>query len=331
MTFFWMMEKTISIWFSQEACTGVWIMIAFGCAVRSRSIAAWPRWSEPLSTMTNTRGAFLYSGRAMTWLTRSMNGAIPVVFGVEANTCRCARPARPAARASRGARIRVRRARACRARPGWWEAGGRGPGWRLGVKGQEPVARAQRLALVRPPVQVQNHRGLGLEVRGAGVDPGPVLPGLDRVLGQDPQHRRHRDLDLTVPVGDLGGQFRAGPAGQRHPGSGSSWQASATTAARVRADPPGPPGPGQITQPVQAVLRDRPRHLRTVSWLMPRSAAIRALARPGPRPARSAPAAGPARGSGPRTRFFSVLRSAAVTVTSTAGSGMKGSRTEHTG
>ena len=31
-TFFWMTEKKISIWFSQDACTGVWIMIAFGCA-----------------------------------------------------------------------------------------------------------------------------------------------------------------------------------------------------------------------------------------------------------------------------------------------------------
>src|SRR5215472_3794757 len=80
-TFFWMTEKKISIWFSQEACRGVWIMIAFGCAWASRVTAAWPRWSEPLSTMTNTRGAFLYSGRVMTWPARSMNGAIPVVTG----------------------------------------------------------------------------------------------------------------------------------------------------------------------------------------------------------------------------------------------------------
>ena len=86
-TFFWMTEKKISIWFSQDACTGVWIMIAFGWALASRLTAAWPRWSEPLSTMTKTRGAFLYSGRAMTWPARSMNGLIPVVTGVEANTC----------------------------------------------------------------------------------------------------------------------------------------------------------------------------------------------------------------------------------------------------
>ena len=42
-TFFWMTEKKISIWFSHEAWTGVWIMIAFGCALASRSMAAWPR------------------------------------------------------------------------------------------------------------------------------------------------------------------------------------------------------------------------------------------------------------------------------------------------
>jgi len=57
MTFFCTMEKMISAWLSQGACTGVWIMIAFGWALRSRSMAAWPRWSEPLSMMTNTRGA----------------------------------------------------------------------------------------------------------------------------------------------------------------------------------------------------------------------------------------------------------------------------------
>ena len=30
-------------WLSQEACTGVWIMIALGNASRSRPAAAWPR------------------------------------------------------------------------------------------------------------------------------------------------------------------------------------------------------------------------------------------------------------------------------------------------
>ena len=42
---------------SQDACSGVWIMMAFGQALASRLMAALPRWSEPLSTITNTRGA----------------------------------------------------------------------------------------------------------------------------------------------------------------------------------------------------------------------------------------------------------------------------------
>jgi hypothetical protein len=86
MTFFWVMEKKISAWFSQDAWTGVWIMIAFGQASRSRLMAAWPRWWEPLSAMTDTRGASLYSGRGMTWLIRSMNGVMPVVTEMAAST-----------------------------------------------------------------------------------------------------------------------------------------------------------------------------------------------------------------------------------------------------
>ena len=42
MTFFWMTEKTIP-WLSQDACTGVWIMIALACALRRRLMAPWPR------------------------------------------------------------------------------------------------------------------------------------------------------------------------------------------------------------------------------------------------------------------------------------------------
>src|ERR1035437_5035744 len=82
-TFFWMTEKKISIWFSQEAWMGVWIMMAFGQAAARRRMAGWARWSEPLPAMTNTRGAFVYSGRAMTRAASFMNGRMPVVTGVE--------------------------------------------------------------------------------------------------------------------------------------------------------------------------------------------------------------------------------------------------------
>ena len=47
-----MTEKKTSTWFSHEAWTGVWIMIALGCASRSRPAAFLPRWSDPLSATT---------------------------------------------------------------------------------------------------------------------------------------------------------------------------------------------------------------------------------------------------------------------------------------
>src|ERR1035441_1921805 len=73
-TFFWMTEKKISIWFSQEAWMGVWTMMACGQEAPRRRRAAWQRWSEPLPAMTNTRGALVYSGRALTRAARVMDG-----------------------------------------------------------------------------------------------------------------------------------------------------------------------------------------------------------------------------------------------------------------
>src|SRR5262249_32121706 len=54
-TFFWMIEKKISAWLSQDAWTGVWIKTVFGYLRVRRSAAALPRWSDPLSTTKNTR------------------------------------------------------------------------------------------------------------------------------------------------------------------------------------------------------------------------------------------------------------------------------------
>jgi hypothetical protein len=77
---------------------------------------------------------------------------------------------------------------------------------RLGVKGQDPVIRAERLVPVKPLVQVEDDLRFSLEVRVAGVDPGLVLPRLDRVLSQDPQHRRRGDRGAgQFPGGQLGG------------------------------------------------------------------------------------------------------------------------------
>ena len=145
--------------------------------------------------------------------------------------------------------------------PGGLAAPGRGGGVAaaagldrgLGVHGQDAVAGPQPPALVKPLVQVQDHGRLRGEVRGARGDPRLVLPGLDRVLGQDPQHRGHRQLTARPGLGDLGQQFRPGPARQRHPGRGGQLAGQRDHRGTGQlADPPRPPAAGQVSQPGQA-------------------------------------------------------------------------------
>jgi hypothetical protein len=110
------------------------------------------------------------------------------------------------------------------------------------------------------------------------------------------------------------------------PVAAGSWQASATTAARSAAlIRRGRPDRGRSFSPSRRRAANRPRHLRAVSTLMPRPAAMRALARP-----RAAASTICARSRSrqqvlaPRTRIFRVLRSTAVSVTGTAaGSGIR--------
>ena len=68
-------------WLSHEACTGRWIMRAFGNASDRRAAAVQPRCEEPLSTIQNTRRAVAYGLLVMTFSTSSVNGAMPVVCG----------------------------------------------------------------------------------------------------------------------------------------------------------------------------------------------------------------------------------------------------------
>ncbi len=78
----------------------------------------------------------------------------------------------------------------------------------------------------------------------------------------------------------------AASSGPLHRDSGTpvaagSWQARATTAARSAAViRRGRPDRGKSFRPSRPRAANRPRHLRTVSTAMCRSAAIRALARP---------------------------------------------------
>ena len=50
-------RKAVVLMFFPFAFTGVCTLIALGYWGVSRSIAAWPRWEEPLSTIQNTRSA----------------------------------------------------------------------------------------------------------------------------------------------------------------------------------------------------------------------------------------------------------------------------------
>jgi hypothetical protein len=66
-------------WFGHEACTGRCTRTAFGQAAAIRSIEAWPRWDDPLPAAQNTRRAGAYGSAVITWFTKAVNGAIPVV------------------------------------------------------------------------------------------------------------------------------------------------------------------------------------------------------------------------------------------------------------
>jgi hypothetical protein len=157
-----------------------------------------------------------------------MNGVIPVVAGVEVNTF----PVWTSRAASSASA--PWRSYSCSTRAGRPGAGGlvgwhRARAWMegFGVHRDDLVARPQPFALVVPLVKVEDDGRLGGEVRVARVDPRSVLPRLDGVLGQDPQHRGRRDLAGQPRLRDLGGQFRSAPAGQWYPVAAGSWQASA--------------------------------------------------------------------------------------------------------
>src|SRR5664279_5028258 len=84
------------------------------------------------------------------------------------------------------------------------------------VAGDHVVVGTEWLALPGAGVQVKDAFGLYGEVGIADRDPGPVLPGLDRVVGEDAPHGRRRDRVGDPGGGDFKGEVQAGPRGQRH-------------------------------------------------------------------------------------------------------------------
>jgi hypothetical protein len=79
------------------------------------------------------------------------------------------------------------------------------------VRAEHVVVLAERLAVEDAGVQVEHHGGSLREVRCARRDPGPVLPGFERVAAKPAAHGGAADR-LDHAGGDrLVGQFRAGP------------------------------------------------------------------------------------------------------------------------
>lgn len=81
----------------------------------------------------------------------------------------------------------------------YWSSHGRGhtrsytaPGLnsRFLVGGQDKIVLTQSRTVEHACVEIQHARGFHREVGVAGKDPGPMLPGLERVRGQPPVHRR---------------------------------------------------------------------------------------------------------------------------------------------
>src|SRR5215472_5702384 len=321
MTFFCTMEKTISTWFSQEACTGVWIMMALGQASRSRRMAFVPRWSEPLSTMTNTRPALLSGSALMTWPISAMNGAIPVVAGVEANTFPVW-----ASRAASSASAPWR-SYSCSTRIGRPGAGGL-VGWHRARAWMEGLASTQmtwspggsRLPWQYPWYRSRMTVALAAKSGSRGEIQDWYCQGL---MGCSAKIRKTEEGEICRASPALVNSAASSGPLQRASGTpvaAGSWQASAITAARssalIRC---GRPDRGRSLSPSRPRAANRPRHLRTVSTLMCRSAAMRALARPhaaasticARRQSRYAVLA-------PRARFFNLLRSPALSITGTA-------------
>jgi hypothetical protein len=85
------------------------------------------------------------------------------------------------------------------------------------VRADDVLIRAQLAALPAPVVEVQYPLGLGREVRVAWEDPRAVLPRLDRISGQPALDCRAGQRVGDATGDGLGGQIRAGPAGQRQP------------------------------------------------------------------------------------------------------------------
>jgi len=149
------------------------------------------------------------------------------------------------------------------------------------VRAEHVLVRAERFSLPGPLVQVKDAPGLEGEVRVAGEDPRPVLPGLQGVVGEPAAHGGRRDRRDDAAGSCMAGQFRAGPAGQRRPARGGQL---ASQGLHLGHDPGGelarPAGPRASASPSRPCSQYRRRHLRAVSSQIPSRPAIAEFAAP---------------------------------------------------
>ena len=167
------------------------------------------------------------------------------------------------------------------------------------IGAEHVVVLTERLAFPFPLVKVEDPAGLDGEVRVAGEDPRPVLPGLEVLISEPAAHRRRRGQGRDAAAA----AFRASSGHvQRASGvplaAGISHARALTPATTAAGNTRGLPERGASESPSRPFSQYRRRHLRAVSSQTPSSCARSCSSRRRlPRAGRCAPAA-PA-GTGP--------------------------------
>ena len=149
------------------------------------------------------------------------------------------------------------------------------------ISAEHGLVLAERFAFPFALVEVQDAGGLEGEVRVAGEDPRPVLPGFQGIVGEPAAHGGRREAGVMP----LAAAWRAS-SGQVQRANGvplaaGSSQARAFTSATTRAgNMRGRPGRGASASPSRPCSQYRRRHLRAVSSQIPSRPAIAEFAVP---------------------------------------------------
>ena len=123
------------------------------------------------------------------------------------------------------------------------------------VSAEHVVVLAERFTFPFPLVEIQDAGGLDGEVRVAGEDPRPVLPGLQGVVSEPAAHRGRRRRGNDAASCRMAGQFRTGRAGQRRSARGGHLaRESLNPSHDVGGEHAGPAGARRVGQTFDALL-----------------------------------------------------------------------------